>query len=240
MSAPLHPHDELAAYAVDALDPDERAAVEAHLDGCAPCRAELAEHWETLARVVDDESPPPWLWDQIAVEVRSVTARSEPAAGVAAVAAVRPRHLRRGPRRRVATVLAAAVAAVAAAVLVAVVGDLVGDDAAEVSTPADLPVGVVAAEDGTTVARLGADETGSYVAFADAVALGPDRTYQLWSLDGSQPVSLGVLGPGAGGDVVRVSLPPTTSAVAISDEPAGGSTAPTGPIVGTGELALPD
>ena len=56
MSAPLHPHDELAAYAVDALDPDERAAVEAHLDGCAPCRAELAEHWETLARVVRSRS----------------------------------------------------------------------------------------------------------------------------------------------------------------------------------------
>lgn len=56
-------HDEfdVAAYAIDALDPAERAAVEAHLAGCEQCRADLAE----LRRVVvglglsaEPETPP--------------------------------------------------------------------------------------------------------------------------------------------------------------------------------------
>ena len=35
--------EQLAAYALGALDPDEAAALEAHLPTCAACRAELAE-----------------------------------------------------------------------------------------------------------------------------------------------------------------------------------------------------
>jgi anti-sigma factor RsiW len=34
--------EELGAFVLEQLDPDERAAVQAHLDGCAECRAELA------------------------------------------------------------------------------------------------------------------------------------------------------------------------------------------------------
>ena len=39
------------AYAVDALDPDERAEFEGHLDGCADCRDELTGLIETAARL---------------------------------------------------------------------------------------------------------------------------------------------------------------------------------------------
>jgi anti-sigma factor RsiW len=35
-------HEQVAAYALDALDEDERRAYEAHLAGCEQCRAELA------------------------------------------------------------------------------------------------------------------------------------------------------------------------------------------------------
>ncbi len=35
-------HEQVAAYALDALDDDERRAYEAHLAGCEQCRAELA------------------------------------------------------------------------------------------------------------------------------------------------------------------------------------------------------
>jgi cell wall-associated NlpC family hydrolase len=40
-------HDLSAAYALDALDAEERAAFEAHLGGCARCQEELASFWQT-------------------------------------------------------------------------------------------------------------------------------------------------------------------------------------------------
>ena len=151
----------------------------------------------------------------------------------------RPRHLKPGnPRRRlVALVAAAAVVIAAIAVGPAVVDRLDGDDDTEVVAP-DLPRGTIAAEDGTPVARVEADDQGSFIDLSDATPLTSDRTYQLWSLDAAQPVSLGLLGTG-GDDEVRVDLPEDTTQVAISEEPASGSVQPTGPIVGTGSLALP-
>lgn len=72
MSMTVHPLDDMAAGAVDALEPGERAAVEAHVATCAGCRAELNGHREALSWVVEDEQPPPWLWDQIVADARAV------------------------------------------------------------------------------------------------------------------------------------------------------------------------
>lgn len=242
MSAHLHPHDDLAAYAVDALEPDERAAVEAHVATCAECQAELAGHREALSWVVEDEQPPPWLWDQIAADARAVRPGTAPATGhdarAPAAGYAAPRHLRPRPSRRVIAALAAAAAVVVALALGPAIRDRIdGDDGTEI-VASDVPVGTIEAEDGTAIARVAADERGSYVEFEDAAVLTPDRAYQLWSLDGAQPVSLGVLGVGSEQDI-RIAVPRTTSVVAISEEPAGGSPQPTGPIVGRGELALP-
>jgi hypothetical protein len=54
-----HDPDALAAYAAGVLAGPERAAAEAHLVGCAPCRAELAA-WTALAEAVamPDAAPP--------------------------------------------------------------------------------------------------------------------------------------------------------------------------------------
>ena len=40
-------HELTAGYALDALDPDERAAYEAHLAGCEQCQQELESFWQT-------------------------------------------------------------------------------------------------------------------------------------------------------------------------------------------------
>jgi anti-sigma-K factor RskA len=65
-----HPHDDLAIYALDALDPADHDALETHLAGCAACRAELDEHRETLARlVVPTEEPPSSVWSGIAQQL---------------------------------------------------------------------------------------------------------------------------------------------------------------------------
>lgn len=57
----------LGAYALDALDPDEVAAVEAHLEVCARCRRELAGYREVTSLLghTGGEAPP-GVWDRIA------------------------------------------------------------------------------------------------------------------------------------------------------------------------------
>jgi anti-sigma-K factor RskA len=42
----------LAAYAADAVDPEERASIERHLDECPLCRAEVASYREALSLLV--------------------------------------------------------------------------------------------------------------------------------------------------------------------------------------------
>lgn len=54
----LHPSNAvLAAHALEAVPDDgERAAVEAHLDGCSDCRAQLREFRLAAAELVGDQA----------------------------------------------------------------------------------------------------------------------------------------------------------------------------------------
>ncbi|MGH2872076.1 MAG: zf-HC2 domain-containing protein, partial [Solirubrobacteraceae bacterium] len=46
----------LGAYALDAVDPDERAAVDSHLAECLRCRAEVDRHRQIAAGLGNDVS----------------------------------------------------------------------------------------------------------------------------------------------------------------------------------------
>jgi anti-sigma-K factor RskA len=269
-----HPHDELAAYTLDAVDGDERRMIESHLAVCPLCRREVAAHQEVLSQMIADESPPAGVWDKIAQETQprgrpqqiqaetqtpAETPADTPAETPAETPARQPRaddlvqlttrrpprHLRTAERARSRRLVVGALAAAAAVVVAVGVGprvwdNLTGDESPPTTLAApDLPVGDITAANGTTVAYVRADDRGSYIEMADQMATLPsDRTYQLWSLDAPDPVSLGLLGTGTD-PTVRVSLPEGTTRVAISDEPAGGSPAPTGLIAGSGDLAVP-
>ncbi len=100
--------ESLGAYALGHLPEEERAAMAAHLEGCAPCREELDE-LESVARVMpladpdrfaDPALPPPGLGDRV----------------VATIAAER-RSTRRRRRFRLGLAFGGAAAAAAAAVL---------------------------------------------------------------------------------------------------------------------------
>jgi hypothetical protein len=57
----------LGAFALDAVDGDERDLVEAHLAGCPRCRAEVEGHRETAALLAQGgERAPEGVWDRIA------------------------------------------------------------------------------------------------------------------------------------------------------------------------------
>lgn len=64
----------LGAYALDAVDADERAAVDAHLAQCPRCRAELAGHLEVASWMAGGGSrAPEGIWDRIADSLDSQT-----------------------------------------------------------------------------------------------------------------------------------------------------------------------
>ncbi|GAB3113597.1 anti-sigma factor [Janibacter alkaliphilus] len=71
-------HSLSGAYALDALDADERTAFEEHLRVCAACRDEVASFAEVtpLLAAGDEVAPPPSLRDRVLADAR--TTRQDP------------------------------------------------------------------------------------------------------------------------------------------------------------------
>jgi hypothetical protein len=242
-------HDEIAellgAYALDAVEPDEAAVIEAHLVECPRCTAELAQHREVaalLANAGSDASVE--LWDKIAARL-DPPGEPPPAATVldAALADALPRRIseRRRRARWSATGALAAIAAAVIALLALQVGHL--DDRvnqldqpglsqavqAALQDPRARTVALVgSAPSGAVAARLVILPSGSGYVINDTLRpLSSDETYQLWGLDGSRTISLGLLGSRptevafAQGNGTRF---PT---YAVTAEQAGGTVTPT-------------
>jgi anti-sigma-K factor RskA len=239
-----HPLDDLALYALDALEGDGAEQVEAHLEECAMCRLELAAHEEALGALVED-GPPPEVWDAVQSQIRAVEVvvpiNGTPLHPVEPT----PTHpdqsaRRRGMRYRLA--LLAAAAAVVAVVGVGVGRQLANDgDGSGTLAEGSIngpTVAVLADAHGADVARVVANDDGDVLVLEKLPALATQREYQLWSVDGPRPVSLGLLGDGHD-EVVPLGLPASTTKLAISDEPEGGSIAPTGPVVASGAIVRP-
>ena len=78
-----HPEDLLEAYALGALEEDELADVESHVDSCAECARALAGLLEAtagLASVAHRASPPPQLLSQVMEAVEDLPPVFVPAA----------------------------------------------------------------------------------------------------------------------------------------------------------------
>jgi Anti-sigma-K factor rskA/Putative zinc-finger len=233
----------LGVYAVDALDDAERAAVEAHVKDCGACQSEVTEHREVAAVLAGPgwTRAPEGLWDRIAGSLEEAPPPLQmPAAPVppAARAPVVPLDAARR-RFRPLGVAAAAVAAAAVA-LVGVMGLKIVDDGRRIDSlqeqaqGADLSRTAQAAladpgarrvdlrsPDAPFAAQvvLLPDGTG-YLLDSNLPDLGPERTYQLWAVVGSNRISVGVLGPKP--EVAAFTAPGQTSALAITSETAGG------------------
>lgn len=60
----------LGAYALDAVDPEEAAAVESHLDTCPRCRDELLTHREVVGLLASaGQEAPDGLWDRVVARI---------------------------------------------------------------------------------------------------------------------------------------------------------------------------
>lgn len=153
-------HDEimdlLGAYALDAVDADEREVIEAHLLTCPRCTAEVADHREVAAmlahtgapapeglwtRIQDslEETPPAMSWPVTRPPEVDATTAGEGAA-TSDGAEVVTLDGARARRRSVPRWLPAAAAAAVVLVIGLVVGGIVaGDDAQVVDRPVAAP-----------------------------------------------------------------------------------------------------
>jgi len=219
----------IGAYALDAVEPDERAAIEAHLAGCPRCRAELADHLEAASYLSYTGAPAPdALWGRISA------ALEEPPPALR-LAVVQPRTERRGPSRPALWTLAAAAAVILVVMSVALVrqhaqiDDLHHQQAAAVARSARQAMSDPAGQHFTLTSPSGAEVSATavispsgtgYLLASDLPKLASDRTYQLWGVSGSRVISLGLLGPSP--QVSTFSAHGGVKGLAITDEVAGG------------------
>jgi anti-sigma-K factor RskA len=220
-------HQELsdlaASYALDALDGEERAAVEAHLAGCEACRAEVASYREvtTLLALAVPPSPPP---DALAVRERllaRVRQEQPPAPAARAPARVLPATRARRPWATYAGWMAAA-ASLAFAVATGAAYRRERAERARLVSALATARAEIALRDSTVAAFLGpevhvvslsvADRKPSMRVFwnhtrdvfiitaHDLPKAPPGKTYQLWAMaKGKAPVSMGTFDTDAGG-----------------------------------------
>ncbi|MFJ3174303.1 anti-sigma factor domain-containing protein [Streptomyces roseus] len=229
-------HTLAAAYALDALDHDERQAFEDHLRTCEACREETAEFKATSARLAAAvaQQPPAQAKAQVMAAIDAVR-QLPPHVPPAAAARARGGWLQ---RRAVPLALAASIAAAAlggVAVWQTHNGQELKQDARQAQQQLDAVSAVLAAPDARTVHGRAANGALTTVVASDrqnkaiftasnlpAPAAG--KTYQLWlSHDGTmRPAGL----IDHDGTVVLTGTPAGAAAVGLTLEPAGGSPEP--------------
>lgn len=256
MSAGMDHDDDLellGAYALGAVDDDERRRVDALLARSPEARAELARYEHAMGALTDAEATTPLptgSWDRMRAALHAddtgpaddarapglpalrLPPRAAPDDGV--VVPLRPRG------RRPLVLLSAAAAVLAAGLTIGTLirsdGPSLRETAAAVLADPTSRRGTLSGEVGGTgvAVPVAVDARGTGYLFGDELPrLDEGRVYQLWSLDGAAPVSLAVLGRDGG---LTTFIGGGVRQLAISTEEAPGVTAPTNPVA-AGDLA---
>lgn len=242
-------HEELyelaGLFALDALDPEDRAHFEEHLATCSECQEEVDSFRETAAHLVEDDvPPPPALRESVLSQIDSitqdapdeVTTDTGEASALASdddAAPVTPLR----PRRRGRIITGVAVAAVAASALMfaAVERPWETDEAPlgpeqQVVAAQDAERFESASEQGEFVVVYSPSKGQAVVELSDLEQPPEGHAYQAWYLhDDADPVSAGVLSAdGAPQEMTLLEGDPTGAiGVALTIEPDGGSEQPT-------------
>jgi anti-sigma-K factor RskA len=208
-------HELTAAYALDALDMDERARYEAHLATCERCREELQGFWRvsgSLAHAAGGPAPSPELRERILAAAREERQNVVP---------LRPRRARLLP----------AVAAVAAIALLAVgvwgisVSRELDDAKRLTAVLGDPNARTLTTSEGH--ANLVVTPAGDAALVVRTLAPAPDgKDYEIWVLEDGVPQRAGLFErPGA----TLLERPVHSGqTVAVTLEPDGGRDAPSG------------
>jgi anti-sigma-K factor RskA len=219
-------HDLTAAYALDALEPADARAYEAHLARCGRCRDELASFSEAasaLAYGVEAPAPPPHLRERILERARSE----------------RPNVVPLRPRWAYAAAAVAAVAACAAIAFGIWAASLSGkldrknDALAQSVARQERVAQLLAREDSKiipyahgTIALVVTGTGDAALVLRDLPDPGSDLTYEAWVANAGKPEPAGLF---RGGRVVAVPLEQAVrrgATVMVTKEPKGGRSTP--------------
>ncbi|MFJ8134221.1 anti-sigma factor [Streptomyces hydrogenans] len=230
-------HTLVAAYALGALDDDERQDFDAHLQTCEACRQEAAEFQATTARLAAAvaQSPPPAAKARVMAAVDGVR-QLPPRVPSAGAAPVLGGILR---RRAVSLALAAGVAAAAlggVAVWQTQNGQELEQQARQAQQQLDTVSAVLAAPDAQTVHGKSAhgalttvvtskQRNQAVFTAANLPSPGAGKTYQLWLDHDGTMLPAGLID--RDGTVVLTGDPADAGAVGLTLEPDGGSPRPT-------------
>ncbi|RNM15718.1 anti-sigma factor [Nocardioides pocheonensis] len=223
------------AYAVDALDPAEKAQFEEHLAACATCRAEVASLREATALLPETTAtePPPALRDRVLAQIATVRPLppETPVAGPSEVVTLRS-------RRRPRTLLAAAAAVVAVVGGGAVVWQQVSDSGQHqtqlsavdrVLQAADAKRVNVTLTGGVRASVVRSLTEGKAVLVTRNMPPAPSgRIYELWlQTPGGAMVPAGTMTDGGSRTVLLRGDATSATGAGITVEPKGGSESPT-------------
>jgi len=220
--------DLLPAYALDAVDDDERAAIDEYLARTPEARDDVAEFQAAASLLAHAGGPPPeGVWERL----ESIIAESPPPLRVVPPPDVigPPRPAAR-PRREFRWQWVAAAAAALALVFAGLwIFDGAGDhsvtrDTAELARAAQDAPGarhaVLTDSAGQTLATAVVLRDGTGYLTPQLPRVSADQTYQLWGITKTGTISLGVLGPNP--NVVAFKAAAPTQSLAITVEAAGG------------------
>jgi anti-sigma-K factor RskA len=246
-------HDDLhqlaAAYALDAIDADERLAFESHLATCAECRRDITDFAATASALASATPavPPAPLKASVMAKIAKTPQQLPDAPRVVAgvgdttVSSIAlDDDLAERRRRRLAPVNLLAVAAAFVLIVVGFVAvSALRDRGADVDDVVAAPDAVVTALDGTdgSFRIVWSAELGRAAVFGnDLPDPGADSVYELWAIEGDVPVPSGLFVPvdGTVREVTEVDGSPAAWGVTI--EPDGGSDAPTTEIIHFAEV----
>ncbi|MEV5982108.1 anti-sigma factor [Streptomyces sp. NPDC052114] len=242
MTAQADLHTLTGAYAVDALEDDERAAFEGHLSACASCTQEVRELTATAGRLAlaTTVPAPPRLKVQVMQEIAGV--RQERPHSVATAV---PRGTRgnRAMRWALAACIAAAAALGGTTLWQHQQADEARQQARTAQHEADQITDVLAAPDAkVTSAAVKGGARGSVVVSHDSdkavfISSGmakpsKGKVYQLWFADGDHMRPAGLMNPSrTSQSVLMAGAVGKASGIGVTVEPAGGSQQPTTPPV---------
>jgi anti-sigma factor RsiW len=231
--------DLLAAYAIGAVDEDERAIVDRYVATHPEAAAEVQAFRHAAAMLAFTGGPvPEGVWGSLAPALANRRPALESPAGVVPIRRQRSQfepiadsQTGRGPSP-VRWLASAAVAAllIVGVLIASVVASDSGDDlarepsvAAAASAARNQPgarEATLRAPNGMTIGDVVMLPNGRAYLSSDLPVLNADRTYQLWALHGTDRLSLGVIGRNP--HVVAFRITGSPWGIAVTDEVSGG------------------
>lgn len=230
-------HDQLrvlvACYVIGAISADEASSVRAHILTCDDCLVEaesLSSVTASLDLMAATEEPPEGFAERVMARVADQR-----------VSTTAPRGVGAGPFAS----LWGRVAGGALAACVALLGFLLWDARSDLARQQEAVAALAGTEEGMVLrgegaARMVPTAGGAIFAAAELAAVPEGKTYQLWLMRGDcgrilspacERVSFGTFGVTDGVAVLETSSAAGFERAAVTVEPEGGSSQPTGPIV---------